>query len=288
MTIKQRKGWLAAFLSLVSPPLGYAYNGKLLKGVVISLLLLLLYPALSLFAKVQVTRGLIIIAVLIPTIIVFSIAFDCYTFAKKQGQDYELKLYNTWWAYIFILIFISVLPTSIVTNYVRNEIVQAYKIPAGSMLPTLQIGDHLLVDKQAYREHPIQYGDIIVFSSPETIEVDYIKRVIALPGDSVEIRDKELIVNGFSLQEDYTIYTDSRAIPHNHAPRDNIPLLTVGPDHVFVLGDNRDNSFDSRFFGPVPIDTVQGKLVQIYWSWDDISGSVRWDRIGKLFETMKD
>ncbi len=175
--------------------------------------------------------------------------------------------------------------------FIRTFIVQAFKIPSGSMLPTLQIGDHLLVNKLLYGVRIPVYGtrfldffepergDIIVFVYPEDRDKDFIKRVIGIPGDEIEIRNKKLYRNGEPVEDEpYARYAE----PPEPGPRDNFGPVTVPEGHVFVMGDNRDHSFDSRFWGFVPYEDIKGKAFIIYWSWDGDDGWVRWSRIGQL------
>lgn len=182
----------------------------------------------------------------------------------------------------------------ILALFIRTFIVQAFKIPSGSMLPTLQIGDHILVNKFIYGvklpylnttmipvKEPAR-GAIIVFRYPEEPDKDFIKRVIAVPGDVLEIRNKEVFVNGEHVEQPYAVYTDPHVIPANVNERDNLGPITVPPDSYFVMGDNRDNSYDSRFWGFVDASEVRGKAFIIYWSWDSNHFGVRWNRLGSL------
>lgn len=186
--------------------------------------------------------------------------------------------------------------------FIRTFIVQAFKIPSGSMLPTLQIGDHLLVNKFIYGvkvpfsgqvlipiKNPVP-GDIIVFKFPKNPKLDYIKRVIAVAGDTVKIRNKKIFVNGQPLADKHGVYTDPRILPGDVSPRDNFGPVKVPRHHVFVMGDNRDNSYDGRFWGFVDLNAVRGKAFIIYWSWDvrkpllslERFTSIRWNRIGHI------
>ncbi|MGH7411307.1 MAG: signal peptidase I, partial [Candidatus Methylomirabilis sp.] len=163
---------------------------------------------------------------------------------------------------------------------IRTLVVQAFKIPSGSMLPTLQIGDHILVNKFLYgAEIPFldwrmpglrspQRGDIIVFKFPQDEGRDFIKRVVALPGEKVEIRGKQVFVNGESLQEPYSTHLDRAIQESPHSPRDNFSPVEVPPGQLFMMGDNRDYSMDSRFWGFLDIKKIKGKAFVIYWSWD--------------------
>ncbi len=182
----------------------------------------------------------------------------------------------------------------ILALFIRTFIVQAFKIPSGSMLPTLQIGDHILVNKFIYGVKlpylnitviPGKEPDrdaIIVFRYPEEPDKDFIKRVIAVPGDTIEIRDKNVFINNKLLDEDYAVHSDPQVIPAHVNPRDNLGPITVPEDTYFVMGDNRDNSYDSRFWGGVDAADIRGKAFIIYWSWDRNNFGVRWDRIGSL------
>ncbi|MFO0773302.1 MAG: signal peptidase I [Nitrospiraceae bacterium] len=197
---------------------------------------------------------------------------------------------------------------------IRVFVVQAFKIPSGSMIPTLQIGDHILVSKLSYGLQwptdcrlqaalpPVscysstfvipfgkpERGDVIVFRYPEDEEKDFIKRIVGTPGDTVQIRDKKVIVNGTVLDDkDFTQRIDPGVVEGRISPRDNFGPITVPEDSYFVMGDNRDQSLDSRFWGFVRGEKIRGKAFRIYWSWHqeaDWSGKVRWDRLGKAIQ----
>ena len=188
---------------------------------------------------------------------------------------------------------------------VRTFVVQAFKIPSGSMETTLLVGDHIFVNKFLYGYHVpytqgrvLQFskpkrGDIIVFVFPEDPKKDFIKRVIALPGDTLEIRDKEVILNGVPQKEPYTRFVDGKGTDGSVPVRDNMPAVRIPPGRYFVMGDNRDRSYDSRFWGFVDEDAILGKALVIYfsidwsreiqwyqvWRYPDL---VRWDRIGDI------
>ena len=183
---------------------------------------------------------------------------------------------------------------------IRTFIVQAFKIPSGSMLPTLQIGDHILVSKFIYGVKmpftgatliPIsnpKANDIVVFQFPKNPELDYIKRVIAVGGDKVEIRDKKIFINDKPFEDLHGVFKDPLIHPANFDPRDNFGPTKVPEGKIFAMGDNRDNSFDGRFWGFVDLKAVRGKAWVIYWSWDvqqplfslDRLQSIRWSRLG--------
>ena len=170
------------------------------------------------------------------------------------------------------------------------------------MLPTLQIGDHLLVNKFIYGIRmpftgkilvPIKqpkYGDVVVFRFPKDRSVDYIKRVIGTPGDTVEVKDKKVFINGKPVENSHAHFSSSVILDGKSSPRDNFGPVLVPDGHIFVMGDNRDNSYDSRFWGFVDERDVLGKAFIIYWSWDidkplfsiDRFTSIRFNRLGRL------
>jgi len=188
----------------------------------------------------------------------------------------------------------SILIALLLALFIRTFFVQAYKIPSGSMIPTLLVGDYLLVNKLSFGiRNPIKDDfiyqwsmpkrqEIVVFTYPEDKNLDFIKRVIGLPGDTVEIINKQVFVNGKPLKEPYVQFTDKEIYPREISPRDNFGPVKVPPGYLFVLGDNRDQSYDSRFWGFVPIHSLKGKALIIYFSWDSEKGRIRFNRIGKL------
>ncbi|AEH23226.1 signal peptidase I [Thermodesulfobacterium geofontis OPF15] len=190
----------------------------------------------------------------------------------------------------------SLLIALILALFIRAFIVQAYKIPSGSMIPTLLIGDYLLVNKLAYGiKNPIKDDfiyfwkfpkrqEIVVFTYPQNKKLDFIKRVIGLPGDTVQIVNKKVYVNGKLLNEPYVQFSDPEIYPQEISPRDNYGPIKVPPEHIFVLGDNRDQSYDSRFWGFVPVKYLKGKALIIYFSWDSQDFKIRFNRIGKLIQ----
>jgi len=190
----------------------------------------------------------------------------------------------------------AIIVAVILALFIRTFVVQAFKIPSGSMKDTLLIGDHILVNKFIYGVKapffkktiiPIndpKRGDIIVFEFPEDPSKDFIKRVIGLPGDVVEIRNKKLVVNGKTVKDSHSIHKDPKIFPARLQPRDNLGPITVPEGKLFVMGDNRDFSYDSRFWGFVDLLAVKGKAFIIYWSWDKENFGVRWGRLGHLLE----
>ena len=190
----------------------------------------------------------------------------------------------------------AILLAIVIAFFIRTFVIQAYKIPSGSMKPTLLIGDHILVSKFNYGVKlpfvrstliPVgspKRGDIVVFIYPEDRSKDFIKRLVGLPGDTVEVRDKQILLNGQPWKETHGVNSDSLVIPGAVQPRDNFGPVKVPEGSLFVMGDNRDESYDSRFWGFVDMKDVLGKALIIYWSWNQEDFSVRWGRIGTLLD----
>ncbi len=184
----------------------------------------------------------------------------------------------------------------LIAVFIRTFIVQAFKIPSGSMKPTLEIGDHILVNKLSYgvkipylRKTMIptgepKRGDIAVFIYPVDKSKDFIKRVIGVGGDVVEIRNKKVFVNDTFVNDAYAVHNEEVIFPKSIQPRDNFGPVKVPEGTIFVMGDNRDQSYDSRFWGFVSLEDVIGKAFIIYWSWDSDDFSPRWSRIGKMLD----
>lgn len=190
----------------------------------------------------------------------------------------------------------AILVAVVLALFIRTFVVQAFKIPSGSMKDTLLIGDHILVNKFIYGiKTPFikktivsindpKRGDIIVFEFPEDPSKDFIKRVIGIPGDVVEIRNKKLFVNGNPVNNGPGVYKDPKVYEARTQPRDNLGPIRVPEGKLFVMGDNRDFSYDSRFWGFVDLMAVKGRAFIIYWSWDKDHFGVRWNRLGHLLE----
>ena len=199
--------------------------------------------------------------------------------------------------------FESIVIAVILALFIRTFVVQAFKIPTGSMEPNLLVGDHLLVNKFVFSPtssaiergilptREIRRGDIVVFKFPTDPERDFIKRVIGLPGETVELKDHRIYINGKPLDEPYAHYLPRQegAAPGEVTTddvRDHYGPEVVPAGSLFVMGDNRDNSQDSRYWGFLPRDNVKGQALVIYWSYDPDTGgmfslltSTRWARL---------
>lgn len=199
--------------------------------------------------------------------------------------------------------FESIVIAVILALFVRTWAVQAFKIPTGSMENNLLIGDHLLVNKFAFAPtlfsvekallpvRDVRRGDVVVFKFPNEPERDFIKRVIGLPGETVELRNKKVYINGEPLDEPYVYFLDpiSEGEVTSLDVRERYGPVKVPQGQFFVMGDNRDNSQDSRYWGFLPANYVKGRALMIYWSFDGSRDAslltglftrTRWERIG--------
>ena len=180
--------------------------------------------------------------------------------------------------------FEALLIAMIFVNFARVFVFQAFKIPTGSMIDNLLIGDHIIVNKFAYGEggplahrllplRRIERGDIVVFRYPEQPQTDFVKRVIGLPDETVTIRDKKVLIDGVPLEEPYVTHDDPEVfpaqpgLPARYRQRDQFGPYVVPRSSYFVMGDNRDRSNDSRFWGPVRRELIKGRAFMIYWSY---------------------
>ncbi len=182
----------------------------------------------------------------------------------------------------------------IIALFIRAFFVQAFKIPSSSMVPTLLVGDHLLVNKFIYGTHiPFtdkviwrithpKRGNIVVFKCPVEPDKYYIKRVIGEPGDIVSVKDKVVYINGKKMKDPWGRHYDPTIYSRDMNPRDNFGPFKVPPNSYFVMGDNRDSSFDSRFWGPVEYKYLRGKPIILYFSWNHETKNwlhkIRWKR----------
>jgi signal peptidase I len=290
MKVKKRNPVIALLLSIIAPGLGQIYNGQLKKGIFlyfVGLLILLIFSIIGLYFY-----GLIIFLLIGICWFLFVIADSLITAIKIKRI--RLNNYNKWYLYLIFILIINIIGFGS-KNFLVT--VKAYSIPSGAMQHTLLIGDYLLVNKFSYGiRNPLtnkvwipigspQRGDVVVFIFPQDPSKDYIKRVVGLPGDRIQLINKKIYINDMLYETPQAIYDDPKVIPaapgSTGSPRDNLGPLEVPANSYFVLGDNRDRSYDSRFWGFVPMDNFRGKALYIYLSRDQENSSIRWNRIGK-------
>ncbi|HEX9080068.1 MAG TPA: signal peptidase I [Desulfuromonadaceae bacterium] len=190
----------------------------------------------------------------------------------------------------------SIIWALVLAFVIRSCVVQAFKIPSGSMEDTLAIGDHIFVnkfiygiklpftDKRILKLRDPRRGDVMVFRYPEDRSKDFIKRVIGVPGDEILVRDKRVYVNGTLYQNPHEVHKEAGILSRGQSARDNFGPVRVPAGSYFMMGDNRDRSYDSRFWGFVTEGDIRGKAFIKYWSWDQDSWRVRWASIGQVIE----
>jgi signal peptidase I len=186
----------------------------------------------------------------------------------------------------------------LIALFIRAFVVQAFKIPSSSMEPTLLVGDHILVSKfiygiripftgiKVFEWNKPKRGDVVVFIFPLDRSKDFIKRVIGTEGEKVDIVRNKILINEKEIDDPWGVYIDRPDWTRFPGGAGKYEHVTVPKDHIFVLGDNRDNSQDGRYWGFVNLKDVKGKAFIIYFSWnsnsDDLIGKIRWSRFGKL------
>lgn len=335
MAAVRRKPWLAGVLSLCVVGLGQVYNGQALKGVLVHCLAWIVGLAcIAIMLELSFAPWNIALPLGILLTYHLYILVDAITTARRTRDTFQPRFYNTWYIYLAFI----VLPVFVIWS-IRNIWIQSFTIPSVAMEKTLLVGDYFLVDKFRYRLAPPQHFEVIVFRYPWEEDRHFIKRIIALPGERVQLRDRQVYVNERPLQEPYTHYTapesqkkqfgpvrvpthgdtieirsDQRLYVNGepvpiplgtYYPRDDGTPMTgfavfygplfptgatlqkpIGPfavqdDYYFILGDNRDNSKDSQYWGFVPRANVLGTAKRLYWSWDRAARRVRWERIGQ-------
>lgn len=260
---KKRNPIIAAGLSLLAPGAGQIYNGQLLKGIVFFLVPYLLYVIWALVRLPGHFSGLVAFLIIGIGYEVFVVveAFD----RARRLKEIPLRPFHRGWIYL-LFILISMGTAFIGSRFILENIwgVSFARMPTTSMEPALQNDDFLVVDLGAYKNSKAERGDLVVFKYPLDPSKLFVKRVIALEGETVEIKNKEVIVNGKALEEPYKTHKDSAV----EKIRDNFGPITIPPGACFVLGDNRDLSADSRHWGNVPLANIKGKPLYVYWAKD--------------------
>lgn len=291
--VSPRRPWVAALMSLVLPGFGQLYNGEPNRAVWLFFLFGLIGVPVTAFLVLHVSSWLLLPALLVTQLVPVAIwvysVIDAMRRARRLGS-YSPARWQTSGMYlvVFLVCHVLVLPASVM--YTRTHFVESFRVPAVSMEPTILRGDILFADKR-YNcrgcKSAVRRGDIAVFTYPDNRTLLFVKRIIALPGDRVRAEGRQLIVNGKPLSapgdrgEDgrSTEQIDGRSWQVQWGDSGVAPMeLTVPSGQVFVLGDNRGNSVDSRFFGTVPMEDVIGRARQVWFSAG--SDGIRWGRIG--------
>jgi signal peptidase I len=302
----KRHIWLAILLSLIMPGLGQVYCGRLKRGLVLNFLNILPLPIIIGLFSLSDSPSLMLIAIaliLAGGIVQLTAIIDS-AFLAKRSAGYRLKDYNSSLVYVLLVLIVTGGGVGSAL-YLRSQRLEAYRVPAASCYPTIVPNDRILVNKNAYKKNDPQRGDLVVHICPFDRRSNYIKRIVAVAGDTVEMKDNQLFINGRELSRrklpesapdnisvtvkgkqlkgqvfeemngdtKYNIFLSKT--PQNQTAAD-FEKITVPEHYCFVLGDNRNDSIDSRQFGPIPLATIKGRADYIYWPAKD------WSRFGKI------
>ncbi|HUW17828.1 MAG TPA: signal peptidase I [Sedimentisphaerales bacterium] len=291
----RRHSWLAVMLSLIMPGLGHIYCGRIVKGLVLAFLSGILVPVI--FGALSVSRSSVHMVVMIPALLAYLAVWliaiiDSWYTARHTASAYILKDYNRWYVYV-ILLAMSMAGSTQISFNIRSSLLEAFRIPksAGSMYPTIAPGDRFLANKIGYRNTDPKIGDVVVFVCPENRRWNHVKRVVAVAGDTVEMKDNDLYINGQKLEgtslgrtalqtekkkvegevfleknsdAKYRIFL-SDADDSNDRKIADLERITVPEHHCYVIGDNRNSSCDSRHYGPVNMGLIKGRADYLYW-----------------------
>jgi signal peptidase I len=304
-TQRPRHALWAVLLSVAATGLGHIYCGRLLKGLVLFFASFAFAPIIVIAAQNAASPlmlALVIIALLFLLGIFIYALVDAGFLARRLGNNYQLKEYNRWYVYLLFIVVAISYPTNLASS-IRDDILQAFKIPSQSMAPNILPGDRVLLNKARYKIAPVQRGDVVVFVYPDDRRRYYLKRIVGLPGDSVEIRDNMVYVNDRPLVQDpvknkptlnFSLPAQARMVVEENGHQ-GYPVI-IDPDHptrmarmvvphgqCFVLADNRplttqdEGRFgDSREFGPVPLADIKGRVAAVYWP------ALNWLRFGRF------
>ncbi|MEW6348959.1 MAG: signal peptidase I [Thermodesulfobacteriota bacterium] len=263
---KRRRPFVAGLLSFLVPGLGQVYNGRLRKGFLFFLVGCVLDIVPSAWGWAADFRGFVLTILVLPTVFRIVAAAEAFWQARRV-REIKLRSYDRWYVYVSAIV-VALGLGFLGASVLGTGGLEFGRIPAASMLPTLEVGDYYMMDTGSYLNRQPGRGDIVVFEAPGARPKDFIKRVIGLPGERIEIKDKVVFINDTRLEEPYVIHLHEASFPAQAITRDNMGPAVIPEEHVFVMGDNRDYSHDSRFFGPVPWESIAGKALYIFWAKD--------------------
>lgn len=293
-----RKPAFALMMSLVLPGYGQLYNGELNKAIWLFLAFALLSVPGHVLVALYLPSGWMVPALVLGLVSTLSLwlfgMIDAWRGARMR-QDYVPAAWQLSGMYALVLIVCNVVALPLLIGYVRAHQVESFRLPSSSMAPSVLQGDFIFADKR-YNcpgcKQGVRRGDIAIFSYPNERTLYYIKRIIALPGDRIQIRGNEVKVNDKPLKIQESAGLNGTQVTESDGNRQwqvqwaktaSAEVdMTVPAGQVFVLGDNRSVSTDSRLFGTVPLQDVVGRARQVWFSYE--GGSVRWGRLGRILE----
>lgn len=290
--LNRRRPWVAVFLSLVMPGLGQIYCGDIQSGITVMLIVAMCSSA-WMVGTIFESKFFLPLFLIFWGIVLLATVFaatDAYRRARRTRYDYKLKEYNHWGMYL-MLIWIASAGTIGYTAMIKMNMFEAFRIPVNSMAPTIMAGDRVNASKMAYDQKDPEYGDIVLFKNPENRKQNNIKRVVALGGDTIEVKYGDLLINGQTLNREWvekkTISTNKQKVEGNvfwetngnaryqvfisgqasdmGSQDENFGPVTVPPYHCFVMSDNRNHLIDSRNYGPLSLGAINGQFQAIYW-----------------------
>ena len=284
-----RKPWIAVVLSLLCTGLGHIYCGRFAKGITLFAISISTTPLTYLAAICGSATAVLVMLFLaggLTTVVYLYAVVDSFFVARRTEAEFQRRDYNSGVVYFLFIVLALILPLGTATQ-IKDNVFEAFKCPARSMVPTIIPGDRFLVNKTVYNPTPPERGAVVVFRNPDDREIMFIKRVIALPGDTVAVTGNEVYVNGVRLVREElpvgktgwlreaaagTVYCEINgdrryliAIDPESDQRGDFPETVVPRSACFVLGDNRNDSHDSRAFGFVPFGDVVGRAQYIYF-----------------------
>lgn len=295
-TPPRRKPWVAALLALFFGPVAQVYCGRLRRAIVLELLLWVV-SAVALALMLYIPMGRLGLALGIGLLVGFYlyVLVDAVRLARNDSSE-TLRGYQRWWIYLAIIV-ANACVSELSLGLNRRYWSESFVLNGSSMKNALYSGDRFMIDKVPLRVRPLNRGEIVAYRTPTAPETILCHRIVGLPGDRVEIRDEQLLINDESLAEPYALFEGE--LPPYEIIR-NFEPQTVPPGHYFILGDNRRAAKDSRFDGFVPTDNIVGIARIIFWSreqsispplnprenpeWVTTWGPMRWDRIGQRLD----
>ncbi len=288
----------AVLLSIAATGLGHIYCGRLLKGLILFFASFAFAPIIVLAAQNAASAFMLALVIgslmLLLGVFIYALV-DAGLLARRIRGGYQLRDYNRWYIYLLFIVVALSYPTNLASS-IRGHVLQAFKIPTQSMAPGILAGDRILLNKSIYKIKPPHRGDVVVFIYPDDRRLYYIKRIVALPGDTIEIKNNKIMINDQPLsyrditpQPELNLNLDGAVQPqeennigrsypilNDSAQMENMSRISVPHGACFVLGDNRSDSKDSRHFGPIPLADVKGRVDYIYWP------AFNWSRFGRF------